>query len=164
MLARTDELTGLYNRRGMMEILTRELARARRQATPLALALADIDDFKCINDTFGHKQGDEVLKGVASSIAGCVRSTDAVARWGGEEFLILLPDTELAGAGRVAEKIRAAVADGVGGVILGTGTVTVTLGVSACGDGDLDEAPRRADAAVYEGKAAGKNTVRVASG
>jgi len=164
VLARTDELTGLYNRRGVMEILTRELARVRRQATPLALALADIDDFKRINDTFGHRQGDEVLKRVASAIVGCVRSSDAVARWGGEEFLIVLPDTNLEGAARVAEKIRAAVASGIVGVAAGPGVVTVTLGVSICSDGDFDAALRRADAAVYEGKAAGKNTVRVAMG
>ncbi len=161
-LARSDDLTQLFNRRGIFEILEHEVARSRREESPLALVLGDIDDFKRINDTCGHAVGDAVLRAVAAAIRGSVRATDAVARWGGEEFLVVLPNTGLEGAALVAEKIRAAVAaiavEGADEV----GAITVTLGVSVCLDGDLKAALRRADAAVYEGKRAGKDTVRLA--
>lgn len=160
-LARTDELTGLYNRRGILDVMHRELGRVQREGTPLALLLGDVDAFKRINDTSGHERGDTVLREVARRIGGCVRATDAVARWGGDEFLVALPNTDLKGAAQVAEKIRAAVADEVMTDGTSIGAVTMTLGVTTCNDGDLDGALRRADVAVYEGKAAGKNTVRV---
>lgn len=161
-LARTDELTGLFNRRGVLEVVNREIARSRRESTPLALVLGDIDDFKRVNDRCGHEHGDAVLKAVAARIRDSVRETDAVARWGGEEFLVVLPGTGLEGAGLVAEKIRAAVADADVGCSEVLGPITLTLGISTCSGDDLDGALRRADAAVYQGKGAGKNTVRLA--
>lgn len=163
-LARIDELTQLFNRRGIFEFLQHEVARSRREKLPLALVLGDIDNFKGVNDTCGHATGDAVLRAVAEAIRGSVRVTDAVARWGGEEFLVALPATGLEGAALVADKIRAAVAAvavaGAGEV----GAITITLGVSVCLDGDLEAALRRADAAVYEGKGAGKNRVCLAPG
>lgn len=161
-LARIDELTQLFNRRGIFEFLQHEVARSRREQSPLALVLGDLDDFKRINDTCGHAVGDAVLRAAAAAIRGSVRATDAVARWGGEEFLAVLPNTGLEGAALVAEKIRAAVAALTVEGARGVGSLTITLGVSVCLDGDLKEALRRADAAVYEGKGAGKDTVRMA--
>ena len=108
-LATSDTLTGLYNRRGLLEHLEQELTKCERSGKPLSLLLADVDNFKRINDTFGHDYGDQALQAIANCLRATVRAQDLVARWGGEEFLLLMPDTPLEGAKSLAEKLRAAV-------------------------------------------------------
>lgn len=162
-LSRTDELTGLLNRRAILEILTLEQARCERSGETFALVLADVDDFKRCNDQWGHACGDDVLRELARMIRGAVRATDTVGRWGGEEFLLVLPATAEDGATEVAEKIRSLVA---GSPIVWEGheiALTMTLGVAATGSGDIEIALRRADEALYTGKRNGKNRTELAA-
>jgi diguanylate cyclase (GGDEF)-like protein len=158
--SRTDELTGLPNRRGFLEASEGALARARRSRLPLSLAIADIDHFKRVNDTWGHAAGDAVLREVAATIRASLRAQDLVARWGGEEFILLLPDTPAAGAVHVAGSIRVAVAArGVehGGIEI---RVRVSFGVAEHRQGDdLDSTLARADAALYRAKQEGRDRV-----
>src|SRR5690606_28966066 len=108
-LARVDHLTGLHNRHAAEEIFQRELARAERARHPLSVVLADIDRFKRINDSYGHNAGDGVLRAVSRVLTACCRGGDVAIRWGGEELLLLLPNTALDGARRLAERVRAGV-------------------------------------------------------
>jgi diguanylate cyclase (GGDEF)-like protein len=158
-LARTDPLTGLANRRHTLERLHQESLRAQRGQAQFSLVLADIDHFKRINDTYGHECGDRVLVQVAEALAATVRSLDVVARWGGEEFLLVLPGTDRDGAVTVAEHAREALAGGRIAVPDRPIRVTATFGVAVCVDGDVDACLRAADAALYRGKKAGRNTV-----
>lgn len=166
--ASTDPLTGAINRRGLMEIGHAELHRMRHARPPkpgeaeppLALLLCDIDHFKRINDTHGHKAGDLVLQDFHRRALGVTRSSDSICRWGGEEFLILLPDTDKAGALQLAERLRVA----VNSAPFTTGSaelrVTVTVGVSILGKEEtLLDAVHRADKALYQGKRAGRDQV-----
>ena len=159
-LARLDGLTGLYNRRSAVERMSIEMARVGRTQRPFGVVLVDVDDFKKVNDVHGHEAGDRVLVALADLLRRTVREVDMVARWGGEEFLLVLPDTPLASAVAVAEKLRTAVA-GLRVPYDGRELrVTATLGVSACGVvGPVGESIREADEALYEGKRAGKNRV-----
>jgi diguanylate cyclase (GGDEF)-like protein/PAS domain S-box-containing protein len=155
-LAGTDPLTGLPNRRAMLDKLNYELRRYARSNAAFTVILGDIDKFKSINDRYGHETGDRVLRAVGDLMRGVVRNQDTVARWGGEEFMLLLPDTDLAGGEIVAEKLRRAVAD----LSLSRGeaavSVSITLGLSSYeGEGDVQSCIRRADDALYEGKALG---------
>ncbi|TAK84538.1 MAG: GGDEF domain-containing protein [Betaproteobacteria bacterium] len=150
-LAARDELTGAYNRRFLMETMTREQARAARLGASCAVCLIDVDHFKTVNDTLGHPAGDEVLKRVAAVAARGLRAADVFGRFGGEEFLAVLPDTDRAGALLVAERIRAAVAAET--------QVTVTIGVAQSAKDDVAAVLARADQALYRGKAAGRNRV-----
>src|SRR2546421_6047251 len=109
-LAVTDRLTGLANRRGAEQVARREIVRVRRFAAPLSFVMFDIDHFKAVNDTHGHGAGDQVLQKIAKTIAGQLRETDLAARWGGEELLVVLPNTPLDGAVGCADRIRRAVA------------------------------------------------------
>jgi len=161
-LSRTDELTGLPNRRAIQERLGLELARCERSGSSLAVIVADIDDFKRCNDEWGHACGDAVLGEVAGLIRSAVRESDGVGRWGGEEFLLVLTDTDRGGAGRLAESIRTLIAQSP---ICWEGheiTVTLTLGVCVTIAGSSEGTLRRADAAMYAGKRRGKNRVEVA--
>jgi diguanylate cyclase (GGDEF)-like protein len=154
-LALTDSLSGMVNRRGMQDALTREIARARRSGSTTSVILIDIDHFKAINDQHGHGIGDDVLRNVARRIAGAVRASDTIARWGGEEFLVLLPDTPLHGARVCAEHIRRAVEASEGPL-----KVTVSLGAAELSAGESPHlAIGRADLRLYEAKAAGRNRV-----
>ncbi|MHA6492882.1 GGDEF domain-containing protein [Pseudomonas borbori] len=159
-LATTDSLTGLFNRRYAIEVANYEILRRTRTPGPLALLIADLDHFKTVNDLHGHEGGDQVLKTVAQVLRKCVRSQDTVARWGGEEFLILLPDSNLQQAQEVAQRIRAdvqALALQINGVPVQVG---LTLGVSLHRDGErLEECLDRADRALYAGKNSGRNRV-----
>jgi two-component system cell cycle response regulator len=157
--AQIDQLTGLFNRHAAAEIFARELARARRSGLPLSLVLADIDLFKRVNDTFGHNIGDQVLHGVSRAIAQCCRVTDAAIRWGGEEFLVVLPDTALAGASSLAERMRASVQAMTGPEVP---PVTISCGVAELKPEDtgLESTLERADAQLYAAKASGRNAVR----
>jgi len=156
--ALTDALTGLANRKVFETALEREVKLARRHGTPLSLIVVDIDDFKTINDRFGHSQGDAVLRTVARALADCVRDTDVLARFGGEEFVLLLNNTGREGACRLAERLRSSVAHTVTGGDPEFLEVTVSLGVASLA---ADDGPHslfeRADQALYRAKAEGKN-------
>ena len=155
-MALTDQLTGLVNRRGMEAAIAREVARARRAQSTVSVLIADIDHFKRINDTLGHAAGDSVLRRTARCMAGAVRSSDVVARWGGEEFLVLLPDTPLAGARVCAENVRAKIAESISVPC----AVTISIGAAEIAlDEPPDAALARADACLSEAKAGGRNRV-----
>jgi diguanylate cyclase (GGDEF)-like protein len=156
-LARTDPLTGLLNRRAIDEVATAALARAQRSGAPLSLVMLDIDHFKQVNDVHGHAAGDAVLVGIANLLKAHTRAGDACARMGGEEFLVLLPDTGEAQAEQVAEALRARLAASAFGDV---GACTASFGVSTGGVGaTLDHLLRSADRALYRAKDAGRNRV-----
>lgn len=128
-LAATDPLTGLANRRAFGEAVRREIARSQRSGTPLAVVMLDIDDFKAINDDFGHGTGDDVLRAVARCAKDGTRQGDTVARLGGDEFALLLPDADLAKAQAIGERIRAAIA-GIRTNLDSSSQVGVSIGTS----------------------------------
>lgn len=159
-LATTDPLTQLLNRRSLMERADHELLQRRRHREPLAFVLADIDHFKAINDQHGHAAGDIVLTSVSAALQLHVRAQDSVARWGGEEFLVLMPRATTEEACHVAERLRKVVSTidvPFAGQMI---RVTMTFGVSAHREEEsLDTALQRADAALYQGKVRGRNQV-----
>jgi diguanylate cyclase (GGDEF)-like protein len=158
-LAYRDELTELPNRRGSARQLDVLISRARRHGQQLALLLIDADRFKAVNDEHGHAVGDVVLRELAARLRARVRREDVVGRWGGEEFVVALPETTPDGAAAVAESLRAAVARSpieAGGVALG---VTVSIGVAAWTGQELDALVDGADRALYAAKAAGRDRV-----
>jgi diguanylate cyclase len=164
-LAMTDALTRLPNRRHMRELLEGERVRCARDGHPFGVVLGDIDGFKIINDTRGHDCGDHVLTEVAVALRSVLRAQDSVARWGGEEFLFLLPDTDLLGAGVVAEKLRGALVAAQISFAERHVSVGMTFGVAVCTRGTtVEDAIGRADRALYSGKHAGKNQVVLESG
>nr|AAA87378.1 pleD [Caulobacter vibrioides CB15] len=162
-LAVTDQLTGLHNRRYMTGQLDSLVKRATLGGDPVSALLIDIDFFKKINDTFGHDIGDEVLREFALRLASNVRAIDLPCRYGGEEFVVIMPDTALADALRIAERIRMHVSGSPFTVAHGREmlNVTISIGVSAtAGEGDTPEALlKRADEGVYQAKASGRNAV-----
>lgn len=158
-LSRTDELTGLANRRAMIERLTNEQARSARNGRGFGLILGDIDDFKAWNDKCGHECGDAILVELSNRLRKALREQDLPSRWGGEEFMIILPDTDNNGCARVAEKLREAVCCKP---FLWKGSridLTMTFGICEGGLVPIDEALRVADTALYRGKRLGKNRV-----
>lgn len=161
-LSSLDSLTGLLNRRMLFERMKYELDRVRRYKTDLSLMFCDLDRFKEINDTYGHAAGDEVLRGIANILRGTLRISDIIGRYGGDEFLIVLPQTKLDGARELAERIRVAVQDlkfvMADGKSVGT---SMSIGVTCC-DGretDMDSLLSRIDTALYVSKRSGKNQV-----
>ena len=161
-IASTDALTGLLNRRRFAEIAEHELARSRRSGHPLTLVLGDIDHFKRINDRHGHAAGDHVLQSVANLLQGGLRDYDSVARWGGEEFVVLLPDTDASTARAVVERLRETIAESHPSFEGALITVTMTLGVAQfAADENWHAIVARADQALYRGKAAGRNRVEM---
>lgn len=155
-LAMHDELTGIYNRRAILGFLKEEIERAFRYDIPLSISIADIDLFKSVNDTYGHLKGDEILQEFASHLRHCVRSTDRVGRYGGEEFLIILPHTTISQALSCMERCRS----GVEGSLFGGLKITVSFGVAALRpEDDLNSLLARADRALYEAKGRGRNRV-----
>jgi diguanylate cyclase (GGDEF)-like protein len=157
-LAATDELTGLYNRRFFNESLTKYLSASKRHSFHISVIMTDVDKFKAVNDTYGHSAGDRILKICAGTMSSQARTEDIVARWGGEEFIVLLPYTNLEGASIVAERIRVALAsDCLAGSSM---SVTASFGVAELQDGEDAEALlRRADRALYRAKDEGRNRV-----
>ncbi len=156
----TDDLTGLSNRRFFREALATELQRAERFGNALALIVVDIDDFKRVNDRFGHQAGDEVLRAFAETLLGRIRGVDLGARLGGEEFAILLPETDAAGAEGLAENLRAAVADLVVSIGQHEVRITASFGVAAFPEArGADELMTAADLALYSAKRQGKDRV-----
>ena len=159
-IAIRDELTGVFNRRFLMEVLTREGSRAKRLGTAYSVCLFDMDHFKSINDMLGHAAGDAVLKHFALLGGSGLRAVDVFGRYGGEEFLLVLPDTGRQGACAAAERIRAAVEAAGFPQLPADRHVTVTIGVAISKRGEaVQELLGRADGALYEGKAAGRNRV-----
>ncbi|HNH35589.1 MAG TPA: diguanylate cyclase [Rhodocyclaceae bacterium] len=159
-LATTDALTGILNRRGVLDLAERELRLSRRYGTPLALVIFDLDRFKQINDRFGHGEGDRVLREVARMVADTVRSTDLFGRLGGEEFLLVLPGTPAEEAVALCERVRLGLARQVSAGQAGE-PVTASFGVAATtgDDHDLDALQSAADRALYAAKDAGRNRV-----
>ncbi len=172
--AETDSLTGLLNRRGLETLLTKEIWRARRERQPIALAIVDVDWFKLYNDTYGHLAGDAALKAVAQAVKSAVRRPgDWVARFGGEEFIVVLPNTDIDGARHVCMNIAYAVADlGIAHTKSAFGCLTVSIGVSGVpvvrraetADMIYEQLLHEADKALYAAKLAGRNAVRAYTG
>jgi diguanylate cyclase (GGDEF)-like protein len=156
-LARFDALTGIFNRRALFAALDAEVARAKRYNIALSCLMIDLDRFKVFNDTYGHQFGDQVLQQIVKIISGHCRPNDHLGRYGGEEFLIVLPETRIAGATAFAERLRSAVAetslDQVGE------RVTLSIGVAEWCDGDdsVSRLVSQADRALLDAKATGRN-------
>ena len=159
-LARTDPLTNLSNRRDMLEKLEYEKHRSKRSKSPFVLIMADIDDFKYINDNYGHDAGDYVLVKLSNLMRNIIRKQDIIARWGGEEFLLFLPETDIFGGKILAEKIRKHIINTRFEFKGKKVPVSVTFGVSEYNNNlTLDDCITKADKALYEGKKKGKNCV-----
>lgn len=162
--ARIDPLTHVLNRRGFAEEAEAEVQRATRSGRNFTLILADIDEFKRFNDRYGHACGDHLLVRVAHIIGSRVRDVDRVARWGGEEFIVLLPETEVEGAAVLAEKLRESIACNLFEFEGQSLSVTMTFGLAGYRKGEgLDSCVARADAALYRGKEQGRNKVMISS-
>lgn len=160
LLSRTDHLTGTLNRRAMVQRLQDEINRALRSGRPFAVVMCDIDHFKQVNDTLGHQFGDWVIQNVASAIGRGLRATDAMARWGGEEFCLLLSETDGAGALTMVHRVK----DLIDCAQMPSGTagraVTATFGIALYQRGEgIDDLLKRADAALYSGKDLGRDRV-----
>jgi diguanylate cyclase (GGDEF)-like protein len=159
--AERDGLTGLYNRRKFNALCGNELLRSKRYNTPLSLIMVDVDRFKCVNDSFGHLVGDQVLVEVAQLLADRMREADTLSRWGGEEFMILAPHTELAQAMIFADQLRTVVENHRFSTV---GHLSCCLGVTQQGPNDtLDWMIHRADTALYHAKNNGRNRVEAFS-
>lgn len=163
--ALVDGLTGLANRRVAEETLAAELARATRFGSPLTLVMADLDSFKGVNDRYGHPAGDVVLREFAGVLQESLREIDLAARWGGEEFCLVLPGTDAAGAARLAERLRRVLEERA--ILTAEGVpfaVTASFGVAECPPlATVDDLVAAADAALYEAKRAGRNRVAIAT-
>jgi len=158
--SRTDSLTGIPNRRAMMEDLRAELVRTVREGGTLAVLMADVDRFKAVNDTYGHETGDRVLVALAHALRDALRGYDVCARWGGEEFLVLLPGTGRPGALEVAEKLRKAATALSVPVAEAHVAVGLSVGLAVLEKGEsMDSLIRRADGAMYLAKRQGGNRV-----
>jgi len=164
-LARTDHLTGALSRGALYTQGTRDLQLARRQRTHTAAFIVDIDHFKSVNDTHGHAAGDAILRHVAQHGQAALRCTDLFGRYGGDEFVAILPETDLDTAATIAERLRQSVGEPAPGCVLprGLSGVTVSIGVAtvAAGEQTIDELIAQADSALYRAKHAGRNCTRV---
>ncbi|MGB8601669.1 MAG: PleD family two-component system response regulator, partial [Rhizomicrobium sp.] len=162
-MAVTDQLTGLHNRRYMSRHLENLLSQSKQTGKPLAFAIMDIDFFKTVNDTYGHDIGDEVLREFASRVTANVRGIDLACRFGGEEFVVVMPDTDLTFAYAVAERLRKQVESTPITISRSPGTlnITVSIGIAALGGADdtADALLHRADQALYQAKRTGRNRV-----
>ena len=159
-LAELDELTGSYNRRCIMRMLDEEIARAARSGAPCSVALIDLDWFKRINDAFGHPTGDEVLRTFAITMFANIRANDRFGRYGGEEFLLVLPDMDTTGAVRALDRLRAIIADLDWSAFSPDMKVTISAGVTTLKPEETpDTFLARADSALYAAKARGRNRI-----
>ena len=160
-LSITDSLTGIFNRKHVMDLFEMEFIRTQRYGTPFSVLIADLDHFKAVNDTYGHLAGDSVLRRIANAMAESVRACDHVGRYGGEEFVVVLPNTEIEGAMEMAERIRQTIrlvkfnSDGE------EFSMTLSMGVAVCRNDDtgVEAILKRADDALYQAKANGRNQV-----
>ncbi len=159
-LAGTDKLTGTWNRRRLNDSVCSEMERLRRYDHPVSLMLIDIDFFKNVNDGHGHLAGDRVLKQLTTLIQSNLRATESLTRWGGEEFVVLCPNTTLSGVAILAERMRERIAAATFDAV---GHITVSIGAAECLSGEpWEQWFQRADAALYRAKACGRNQVQVA--
>lgn len=159
-LAELDELTGSFNRRCIMRMLDDEIARALRSKTPCSIALIDLDWFKRVNDAYGHPTGDEVLRTFAITVFANIRNIDRFGRYGGEEFLLVLPDTPGDGAARILDRLRAIIADLDWSAFSPGMRVTISAGVATLNPNETaDTLLARADSALYAAKARGRNRI-----
>jgi diguanylate cyclase (GGDEF)-like protein len=156
-LATTDGLTGLRNHRAMQDALTEAVRRSGADGKPVSVALLDVDHFKKFNDSFGHQEGDVVLRKTAAILLEAVRGGDIVARYGGEEFCVILPNTDEKSAMSVCERIRADIEGAPWTLRSVTVSIGVTTGLNVM---DTQDFLKQADQALYEAKAAGRNCVR----
>ncbi|MDH5611434.1 MAG: GGDEF domain-containing protein [Gammaproteobacteria bacterium] len=156
-LSTTDPLTSIYNRRKFNELLASEIERSKRYKTNLSIIMCDIDHFKKINDTFGHDVGDNALKVFSEKINNNLREVDMFARWGGEEFMILMPNSNIENASSVAEKLRKIIEETK---VKKIDTFTASFGVTHLNEGDTTESLiKRVDEAMYKAKNSGRNKV-----
>ncbi len=162
-LAATDPLTGALNRREFTVLAEREALRSNRYHHPLSLMMLDLDYFKRLNDTYGHSAGDKVLQRFTTLCVNALRNVDIFGRWGGEEFVALLPETDIDGAAVIAERLRKIVAESVLNYHDQKITFTVSVGVAQYKDSEsaIDGPLSRADSAVYDAKKAGRNRISV---
>lgn len=161
-MAATDPLTGLYNRREYDMLFQHEMERANRMNTPLSVGIIDLDHFKQVNDTYGHAAGDEVLRRTARLFRENLRTMDVVGRWGGEEFIIMLPEIAIDQANMTCNRLLKALAATDIDVGSASIKITATIGITQLLPGDkIDEVIRRADEALYKGKEAGRNRVEI---
>jgi diguanylate cyclase (GGDEF)-like protein len=159
-LASRDPLTNIFNRRSFYDLAEREVERARRTQRPISLLMIDVDHFKRVNDRFGHSAGDAVLRGLVAMIQPLLRDVDIFARIGGEELVVMMPETAAAAARLVAERLRQAVA--ASQLLADNDQLRVTISVglaTACGDETLASLIERADQALYIAKAGGRDRV-----
>ena len=160
-----DSLTGLLNRMAILEALDREATRCRREKKPIGIIMADLDHFKSVNDTYGHQAGDAVLQETARRMLLSLRAYDSVGRYGGEEFLVVVPGSDLAAATELAERLRQAVSVQPISVEGGAVSITMSFGVAVSEDAQnrLKQLLHDADEALYAAKEAGRNRVETAS-
>jgi diguanylate cyclase (GGDEF)-like protein len=162
-LAELDELTGTLNRRCIMRVLEEQIASSQRTNAPCSIALIDLDWFKRINDTFGHPTGDEVLRTFAITVFANIRPNDRFGRYGGEEFLLVFPDTDDKSAGRILERLRVMIAELDWSAFSPDMRVTISAGVASLRDDEnSDSILARADGALYDAKARGRDRIIVA--
>ncbi len=162
-LATIDSLTGLVNRRHMLEKINQEVERCRRYGGGFCIAIADIDNFKAVNDTYGHVCGDAVIKHIAALIRNNLRSSDIVSRWGGEEYLLLFPETGIENVKSACDKVRTILEKSSVQYDNHVISVTVTFGIAAStADFDITSMIKKADEALYRGKKSDKNIVTAA--
>lgn len=164
ILAVTDDLTNVYNQRYFKERLTEEFERTQRYSQPLSCMMIDVDRFKTLNDTYGHLEGDKILKKIAQVIKESIRSSDLLARYGGDEFILLLPQTPSDKAFMVAERIKAGITDNFASSYQELGSLTVSLGISTIPNPEVKEETdlvSQADKALYAAKRAGRNCIEI---
>jgi diguanylate cyclase (GGDEF)-like protein len=162
-LSKTDSLTGVLNRRAIMERIEYEIERAKRYGSGLSIVICDLDYFKEVNDTYGHAVGDGVLRSLTGTISGALRSADIAGRYGGDEFILILPETQIEVAEVVAERVREAVKEAEIRIGSEKINISLSLGVTAYEypTDDADELIKRADSALYMSKNEGRNRVHV---
>jgi len=161
ILSSTDKLTGLYNRYKFEETFTYEKRQANRYKTDLCIVMMDIDNFKLVNDNYGHNEGDIFLKTISMELKKVFRDTDVIGRWGGEEFLILLPKTSIEDAYEITQRVRKQIEEKIFVLI---GSKTASFGITKVYEDDtLDIAIGRADIALYDAKKHGRNQVKIAT-
>lgn len=163
-MASLDELTGAYNRRSMSQLLDREVERCRLTGRAMSVLMLDLDRFKAVNDAHGHGVGDEVLRELSTRVARLLRRSDALCRYGGEEFVVILPDSGRLSAESAAERIRRTIAESPFATDAGFLPVTASIGVAlydAHSGADAQELVERADRALYQAKRDGRNCVRL---